>query len=115
MSKYIIGNHIIEIRKSSTGSFSPWHREAYEKANILNGMICTADMATFIKIDEDIYRVEYGVHLLPEFLKEMEKLFNDKPGVVEEYIIFLRNNAIEEFTLNKRASIEECLKANKRC
>ena len=113
MDKYIIGNHIIEVRQSSTGSFSPWHYEAYEKEGILGGMFCTADMAIFVKIDEDIYRIEKNTHLISEFFKEMEKVYADKPGIAEEYLIFLRNNAIEEFILNKQRPIEECVKLHK--
>ena len=109
MEKYIIGEHTIEIRESSTGSFSPWHRESYEKNGVTN-LLCTADMATFIKIDSDIYRIDRNRHLISEFMKQMKQLYIDKPGIVEEYIIFLRNNAIEEFILNKQAPIEECLK-----
>ena len=113
MEKYILGKHIIEIRESSTGSLSPWHMEAYEKAGVTD-LWCTADLATFIKIDDEIYRIDRNRHLISELMKQMEQLYADKPGVVEEYIIFLKNNAIEEFILDKQTTIEECLKKIKK-
>lgn len=105
---YTIGTHQIEIRDSSTGSMSPWHREAYEKAGITNFMV-TCDMATFIKIDDNIYRIDKNRQLINTFMEQMESLYDEKPGIAEEYLIFLKNNAIEEFTLYKITSVEDSL------
>ena len=65
MSEFKIGQHNIEIKYSGTGSFSPWHHKAYEEAGI-KGLICTADVKYFIKIDDDIYRIEKSNTLLNE-------------------------------------------------
>lgn len=46
----------IEFKASPTGSYSPWHLEIIEE-NKLN-LICTDDIAYFVKIDNEIFKIQ---------------------------------------------------------
>lgn len=82
MAVFHFGKYKIEYKLSSTGSFSPWMSDIYDRYHI--SVICTSDMAMFVRInDSGIYKVHQ------KFMDKLllwNEMYNDFPGEVEAEI-----------------------------
>lgn len=80
---YTFGPHKVEYRYSGTGSLSPWHQEAYAEKNRF--MMCTADVAYFVRVDNDkIYRIERLDANIDSELSNIEENYDYYPAEMEE-------------------------------
>ena len=57
MTKFIFGNHKVEIESSPTGSIDPWSLDYARENNIR--LVGTSDIATFMLVDgDDIFKLK---------------------------------------------------------
>lgn len=82
MAVFHFGKYKIEYKLSSTGSFSPWMSDIYDRYHI--SVMCTSDMAMFVRInDSEIYKV------CQKFMDKLllwNEMYNDFPEEVEAEI-----------------------------
>ena len=77
------GPHVVEIRYSPTGSYSPWHAEVYRKRNEYG--FCTSDVAYFVRVDDkDIYKVEYSLSDVTNEFNRIARDYDFYPAEMEE-------------------------------
>jgi hypothetical protein len=97
----------IDFRMSGTGSYSPWHMEIIHKYKVR--LMCTADIGSFVKIGEDIYRIRnpYKLYQYVTMLEEM----NDKGEISDEEVLKeiddIVNNRNKDFRLEKCQPLDE--------
>ena len=100
----------IEFRISGTGSYSPWHMEIIHKHNVK--LLCTCDMANFVKIGEDIYRIRYPYDRMKlyQYVTMLEEM-NDKGELSDEEVLKeiddIVNNRNKDFRLEKCQPLDE--------
>lgn len=100
----------IEFKRSSTGSYSPWHLDIADKYNV--PLMCTADLQWFVKIGDDIYAIykPYDHINLYEYFVALEEK-NDKGELSDEETLKelddIVNNRNENFNLRKCIPLAE--------
>ena len=106
----------IEFKRSSTGSYSPWHLDIIEKYNV--NVCCTCDICGFVKIGEDIYRIDCltQYYKLYDYVCDLEKK-NDNGEKTDEEVLKeiddIVNNRNEHFRLEKCTPLKEFEKSIK--
>ena len=95
----------IEVQQSSTGSYSPWHIQiAHEYDVPLWG---TSDIAWFIRIGDDIYKVEnHQVDPLYNKLIQLEDK-NNSGEISDEDTLKKIDLLISEYKLRKCTPLDE--------
>ena len=84
----------IEFKRSSTGSYSPWHLDFAHKYDV--GLMCTADIGYFVKVGDDIYNIFYSndYYDLYEYVCDLEKK-NDNGELSDNEVLSLLAIALD--------------------
>ena len=99
----------IEFRLCKTGSYSPWHLDIADEYNV--NLMITSDIGKFVKIGDDIYKVQtidwYKFYKHIATLEDM----NSKGEITDEEFMGeindIVNNKEKDFHLEKCKPLEE--------
>lgn len=99
----------IEFKQSGTGSYSPWHLDIADEYD--EPLFGTSDIGYFVKIDNDIYKIElHCYYKLYQYVCMLEEM-NDKGEITDEEVLKkiddIVNNKNQDFKLKKCISLEE--------
>ena len=99
----------IEFGTSGTGSYSPWHLAIADKYNAK--LVGTCDIGSFVKIGEDVYRLQSNQYYrLYQYVTMLEDMNNKGEATDEEVlkeIDDIVNNRNKDFFLTKCKSLKE--------
>lgn len=93
----------IEFKRSSTGSYSPWHLDIANSLGV--NLWCTSDIGYFVKVGDDIYNIFYSndYYDLYKYVCDLEKK-NDNGELSDEEALSLLAIA-----LNNPTKIKKCM------
>lgn len=92
----------IEFKRSSTGSYSPWHLEIADNLEI--NLWCASDIGHFVKVGDDIYKIFYpnDYYDLYDYFCDLEKK-NDNGVLTDDEVLSLL-----EIALADSKKVEKC-------
>lgn len=100
----------IEFAASSTGSWSPWHLDAFDKVNL--NVIGTSDIGYFVKINENIFKITDAItaHKLQDVITHIQKQ-NDEGKISDRDASFevLQILSTQNPNLRLQTPINDCI------
>jgi len=101
-TKYKIEGHTVEVRISGTGSCDPWSQAYADKIGV--SLMCTADMAVFMLVDDSrVFRLEDWSLGHGDALRDALQSFPSWDAFEREWL----QAAIKRGTVTERGTLEE--------